>query len=141
MRWAWLLIAIALLPMGCGSKGGHKPVQGTVTLDGQPLDGASVHFYSDEKGGPSAGALTDSSGKFVIVGQDKKGLPPGRYKVTVSKIKGGVTDEPVVAAVTDADTKNDLPAIYSDPSKTILSFSVTGDGTPIEIKLDSKRKN
>ena len=56
---------------------------------------------------------------------------------------GGASDDPTspaVGAVTEADVKNDLPPIYSDPAQTILSYTVTGDGKPIEIKLDSKKK-
>jgi hypothetical protein len=131
------------LAAGCGS-GAVLPVNGIVTWDGTPLDGAAVTFYPEEKAGTTGGsALTGTDGKFVIVGaKGQGGLVPGKYKVTVSKLKGGgaVTDEPVLAAVTEAEAKNDLPAIYSNPDKTILSYSVTGDGKPIEIKLFSKKK-
>jgi hypothetical protein len=142
MRPAGSVILLALLASGCGS-GPELAVHGVVTLDGVPLDGAAVTFYPEEKAGGTGGsARTGTDGKFVLVGPKRQaGLPPGKYKVTVSKLKGGpVTDEPVLAAVTEAEAKNDLPAIYSNPAETILSFSVTGDGKPIEIPLRSKPK-
>jgi hypothetical protein len=140
-------LAAALAAAGCGSGGGPVlPVNGIVTLDGKPLDGATVTFYP-EGGGNRGFARTGTDGRFVITGmKGEEGLPPGQYKVTVSKLNvptGGEIDDPTspaIGAVTEADIKSDLPAIYSDPSKTILSYAVTGDGKPIEIQLDSKRK-
>lgn len=145
MRWACCVLSVAVLAIGCGGGGGPElPVNGIVLMDGNPLDNAAVTFFPEDKGTAMGGmARTGSDGKFVILGaKGQKGLPPGKYKVTVSKRKGGaVTDEPVIAAPSEAELNvDDLPPIYSDPNRTILSFSVTGDGKPIEIKLDSKRK-
>jgi hypothetical protein len=148
MRLAWCgVLTAAALAAGCSGGGGPVlPVNGIVTLDGKPLDGATVTFYPEGEGGRGF-AKTGTDGKFVIAGmKNEAGLAPGKYKVTVSRMNlpgGGASDDPTspaVGAVTDADIKNDLPAIYSDPSQTVLSYSVTGDGQPIEIKLDSKRK-
>lgn len=137
-----LLFTGLCLSAGCGGGAAPTiPVNGIVTLDDKPLDNAAVTFYA-EAGGLGGSARTGSDGKFVIMAGDgkSKGLVPGKYKVTVSKIAGTVTDEPPVAAVTEADIKNDLPPIYSNPAQTKLSYSVTGDGKPIEIKLESKPK-
>jgi len=142
----WFTVAGVVLAIGCGGKGGPVlPVNGIVTMDDKPLDEATVTFHPEEQGIASGTARTGSDGKFVIKGvKGANGLAPGKYKVTVSKMKlpggGGPDDPPPVAAVTEADIQNDLPAIYSHPAHTILAYTVTGDGKPIEIKLDSKRK-
>ena len=140
MRRAWCLIAAAALAAGCGS-GAVLPVSGIVTMDGAPMDGATVMFYPEEKAGGMAGtATTGTDGKFVIVGlKGQRGLVPGKYKVTVTKMKI-VPEGEVVGAITDADVRDDLPPHYSDPSQTKLSYRVTGDGQPIEIKLTKKKK-
>lgn len=148
MRRLCCVLTAALLAAGCGSSGPVLPVNGIVTLDGKPLDGAAVTFYAEPGAAATGGtALTGTDGKFVILGaKGQNGLAPGKYKVTVSKIriqKGAdlSPDDPAaVGAVTDADLKNDLAPIYSDPAQTILSYSVTGDGKPIEIQLSSKRQ-
>ena len=145
MRYgAFLVLALSFLS-GCGGgSGGQLPVNGIVTMDDQPLDSAAVTFFPEEKTGAVGGsAITGSDGKFVVLGpKGEKGLAPGTYKVTVSKRKGGpVTDEPVIAAPSEAEIRaDDLPAIYSDRAQTKLSYAVTGDGKPIEIKLSSKKK-
>lgn len=133
---------VLILLVGCGGGGAELPVNGIVTMDDQPLAGAAVTFYGDQATGSLGGTgRTGSDGKFVILGaKGQKGLVAGTYKVTVSKLAGAVSDEPVIAAPSEADLKKDLPAIYSDPQKTTLSYSVTGDGKPIEIKLSSKKK-
>jgi len=70
----------------CASCGGGEgklyPVEGTVTLDGQPLEGATVTFAN----GPVTGsALTTASGKFKLISAGKEGVPAGTYKVVVIK--------------------------------------------------------
>jgi hypothetical protein len=139
----WCVIVTALLVAGCGGGGSELPVNGIVTMDNEPLAGASVTFFPEDKAGGTGGtARTGTDGKFVILGpKGQRGLVPGQYKVTVSKASGGVTDEPVIAAPAEEELrKEDLPAIYSDRNRTKLSYTVTGDGQPIEIKLDSKAK-
>lgn len=148
MRWLLCGCLTALLsPLaGCGGGGGGAalPVSGIVTLDGKPVPAARVTFYP-EKGteGNGGAAETGTDGKFVIA--DSKGQPglvAGKYRATVNKGQPNrpVSEESVGAVVEGVDIKDDFPAIYSDPSKTILSYSVTGDGKPIEIQLESKKK-
>lgn len=146
MRWlciGCLIVALAV-SAGCGGGGPTLPVSGVVTLDDKPLSGAMVTFYP-EKGTDGLGgtAETGSDGKFVIVGtKGESGLVPGKYKVTVSKgmLKDMGGEEQVGAIIPEVDLKDEFPPIYSHPAQTILSYSVTGDGKPIEIKLDSKKK-
>lgn len=147
MRNIALLTATALCAFGCTGAGDGSvvPVNGIVTWDNEPLDGATVTFYPEDKNQATVGtARTGTDGKFVILEtKGLRGLAPGKYKVTVSKMKlagGGPNDEPPVGAVTDVDIKDDLPAVYSSPSHTKLSYTVLGDGKPIEIKLSSKVK-
>jgi hypothetical protein len=141
-----LLAAALVAPAGCSSGGNALPVNGIVTLDDKPVSGAKVTFYP-EKGSDGVGgtAETGSDGKFDIVGaKGERGLVPGKYRVTVNKGqlkgRGAEGEEPVGAIIPEIDLKDEFPPIYSHPGQTILSYSVTGDGKPIEIKLDSKRK-
>src|SRR4051812_14389733 len=87
--WRWLLFGSigALMMSGCGgSSDGLVSASGTVTLDDQACSRAVVTFIPQE-GTPGNGGTgqTDASGKFAIMTpQGKKGLMPGKYKVTVS---------------------------------------------------------
>ncbi|QDU23277.1 carboxypeptidase-like regulatory domain-containing protein [Urbifossiella limnaea] len=97
LRWRFPALAAGLLALatGCsGSKdGSFATVSGVVSVDGTPVDGAKVTLYStaevDGKPGASYSSLTDSSGKYLIATTGKDpGIPPGVYKVTVTKFDG-----------------------------------------------------
>ena len=142
-----LLFCVCLLFLaGCGKGGPVLPVNGVVTLDGNPVANATVRFYPDEGTDPTSSgyAQTGTDGKFVITsGKGEKGLVPGKYKVTVSKGGGAKefnSEEGAGAVVPEIEFKDDFPPHYSNPAQTILAYSVTGDGQAIEIKLDSKKK-
>lgn len=71
--------------VGCGGGDGVDlvPVEGTVTLDGQPLPDAWVTF-SPELGRPSSGK-TDSEGRYRLqYTPDARGAVPGKHHVTIS---------------------------------------------------------
>jgi hypothetical protein len=78
---------------GCSGKnsGSLATVSGVVSQNGTPLDGAKVTFISTvEAGGKrdTYSAVTDSSGKYLIATVGKEpGIPPGMYKVTISKFE------------------------------------------------------
>ncbi|HYH65391.1 MAG TPA: carboxypeptidase-like regulatory domain-containing protein [Urbifossiella sp.] len=79
-----LLTLSAVLTVGCGDK--LTPVEGTVTYDGTPLDGATVIFINDS-GSKSAVGRTDDSGKFALQYDNGPGIPAGTYKVMVTRTK------------------------------------------------------
>ena len=77
------LIVLGLI-VGCGGGADIGAVTGTVTMDGQPLEGASVVFVP-AVGGRPAGAMTDAEGKFELnFSGGRKGTLPGKNKVMIS---------------------------------------------------------
>ena len=82
-RIALLVFLAAVGPLtGCGVT--LLPVQGVVTLDGKPVEGATVVFTSSD-GKSSASGMTDAAGGFALSSGDKPGAAAGTYKVTVTK--------------------------------------------------------
>ncbi len=79
---------------GCGNSGPELAgVDGTVTLDGQPLPFATVEFYP-EHGRPSVG-FTDDGGRYTLrFSKSADGALLGSHTVTVSTLreKGQFTD-------------------------------------------------
>jgi hypothetical protein len=152
-RTAALVAVVPLFAMaGCsGGKGSgtFATVSGVVTQDGAPLDGAKVSFYStvDVDGKKSAyGALTDSTGKYLIaaVGKDP-GIPPGMYKVTITKpaVKGGNLPPDYDAAQAEAAAlTSGSPATiaalkdYENPNTTKLSVTLQpGKNENVDFRL------
>lgn len=126
------LSAILLLWLsGCGSSDGFTlvPVSGTITLDGQPLAGATVSFQpagSQTAPGPGSGAVTDASGKYTLKTAEaisRPGAVVGAHTVRFT----GVQDQ----RAADDDTQrppalDPVPARYRDPG---LTFDVPAGGT------------
>jgi hypothetical protein len=151
-------LALGLL-IGCSGKGGSlATVSGVVTHNGAPVDGARVTFHSttevEGKKQPSYGALTDSSGKYVIASAGKEpGIPPGLYKVTVIKMEGKGIDMSIegmdigqleaMASDTGAAVKggpvNLLPKEYATMGSTKLSATLEpGKNTDVNFSLKGK---
>ena len=153
------LMAVGVIALaGCSGRGSFATVSGTVTQGGTPVEGAQVAFHStvevEGKKQPSYAAATDSSGKYVIatVGKDP-GIPPGLYKVTVTKIEGkGIQpQEGIDAGQLDAMASdigvgaakggpvNLLPKEYSSPATTKLSKTLeAGKNENVNFDLTGK---
>lgn len=125
--------------VGCGGGAGYEtaPVSGTVTLDGKPAEGVTIHFLGE---GMTAVATTDASGKYQL----ERGAVVGDNKVYFSKLVGGMALDP--AAGMDATQleamaaaqggaagkdvpKQALPAAYCDPAQPKFTFAVPSGGT------------
>jgi hypothetical protein len=134
-------------------------VTGKVTLDDQPVEGASVIFQGESGGGHPAAGQTDSEGVFYLgTFEGGDGAFPGEYKVLIVP-PGHVTDikpeAPGMAAAMAAAAKileemrtnpnypfgHEIAAIYRDPSNTPLKATVPPRGPVVfEVKADPKLK-
>ena len=112
---------------GCGSGGVRRvEVSGEVTLDGQPLDNASVLFSPTGKG-PSAGGKIEA-GTFRI--ERSRGPRPGPYRVEITAYRP--TGQRVVADPSMPDemvdvTKQIIPACYNQQSELEVELSADGE--------------
>ena len=147
--WCTMVVVAALLAVGCQPEGpSHPPtygVTGTVTLDGNPVEGATVTFVPGQTGDPAVGT-TDASGKYSLKSfGSEDGATPGEYQVTVTKFdfaeagggSGGndaeMPDDYGGAAAggegADDSGKNALPAKYAIAAESGLSATVTEDAS------------
>jgi hypothetical protein len=90
---------------GCARK--MVPVEGVVTLDGQPVADAQVTFILDGEDGPAPEGKTDTTGSFSVE------AIPGKYKVVVFKRQVG--PHPMKSA---------LPEMYMRPTTTPFACTV-----------------
>jgi len=121
-------VALICLLSGCGgSEMNVAPVAGTVTLDGAPLERASVLFLPDE-GRPSFG-VTDSEGRYALIySKDENGAEVGPCTVQVTTRMGpaGSNDDDAPLA------PEKVPRRYA---KEPVKVSVLPESNTIDVKL------
>jgi hypothetical protein len=132
-----MLLAAALSSAGCART---VSIKGRVTLDGKPVDGASIEFVPMD-GSRSAIGTTDTDGYFTLTTfKQGDGARKGEYKVTVTKMSDNAMPNPSdkkghemqmaeimkkAANFRQPPTgKPSLPSIYSDPTTTPLLQTV-----------------
>lgn len=85
--------AIAVLSAGCQDGPKLVEVEGVVTLDGEPLEGATVMFQPTE-GRPSAGT-TDIEGHYALTyTSEKRGALVGEHAVSITTVTAASDDAP-----------------------------------------------
>ncbi|WP_437201157.1 carboxypeptidase-like regulatory domain-containing protein [Planctomicrobium sp. SH664] len=79
-----VLALVSLASFGCSQSPSFVEVAGKITLDGKPLEGATVYFLPKQGGRPSI-ALSDPEGHYELrYTSDQKGVIPGLYEVRIS---------------------------------------------------------
>ena len=145
---SFALACVALIAAGCGDTSGvskRYPIKGTVTYAGKPVETGEISFRSlDANGRDATGSITNGSYYLTTV-NDGDGALPGKYKVTiVSKVvdltaakakanSAALRQDDVAKA--NKSAKNLIPAKYTLPDTSDISYEVTGSATKdIELK-------
>lgn len=124
----FLLIFCFVFFTGCGDgRPKRYPVQGVVTVDGQPLTGDFVGSIRliPVAGGRPASAQLDSEGKFTLGCYDAQdGCPAGKYKVEVS-----------VSEQKNFKMRYLVPPRYWDADKSGLTVKIEGKNPSLTIDV------
>ena len=152
-------LAVASTISGCGYRRAPQvKTSGTVTLDGSPVEGASLMFIPDS--GRPASAVTNTNGEFFVSsygGND--GLPSGNYRVVATQFvlkeryqkqydklreraqaeaEPGEEPEDVEPEFGDSAYENKLPIKYEELDTTDLNITITEQQDPLVISLTSE---
>jgi len=133
--WGMALALLALGVAGCsGTAVELGKVEGTITLDGQPLADADVAFRPKE-GGRTAIAVTDSSGHYVLeFAAGEQGALVGPHLVRVTTFVEEVTADD--GSVEEEGREELVPAKYNEESE--LEVDVTGGAQTFDFALESQ---
>ena len=150
------LAVLVIVAAGCYSGTRRPPtykVAGTVTMKGQPLEGATVVFVPAEGAThePATG-ITDAAGAFTLsTFLSGDGAMAGDYRIKVSKfdIKKptkeeqaryiSIEEEQKIQFPDEKPTppaKNILPPKYADEGKSGFTFTVNKGQNTIDLKLE-----
>jgi len=136
--FACVMLAMALLLSGCGGNTmkGLVNVEGTVTLDGNPLPEGTVTFMPvdvSNGGSPSSGKI-DSNGSYELqFSKSNTGIKPGTYVVTVNSWETVATMDAKGKAVPG---KSRIPEKYSSSDASRIEITVNDESSqtfPIEL--------
>ena len=147
------LLIIFTVVVGCSGKEWPptNKTTGTVTLDGQPLEGATVSFFPKGDFSPANGK-TDSAGRFEMTTfNSNDGAMTGSFDVTVAQYpevqiettpegKPWTEDmESDAPAELDMGDGNSLPEKYADREKPVFTATVVdSDSNEFNFELSSK---
>lgn len=155
MRGRFFVAGLVLLvAYGCGGETGPEthPVTGTVTLDGEPVEGATVSFSPAEGGVRAAVGETDATGRYTLTTmRSGDGAMAGSFNVRVFKYEveeGTVATGPpptedqeytddYAGAAREATPppENLLPDRYADARGSGLSYTVVPGENTYDIEL------
>lgn len=134
-------LAIPALLAGIAGRGGSGPtivpVTGRVTLDDEPVEGATVMMIPAE-GRPATG-LTDTKGEFRMTTLgDNDGAVVGNHRITVSLVK--LPEGPIDYEVADSPEslkllQHIIPARYDNPKTSGLTAEVRRGMEPLDLNL------
>ena len=127
------LIALLCACAGCGSRGVR--VEGTVTLDGEPVDGGSISFFQGDGPGSDKGNAPIKQGKYVLEGEGARNLAPSTYTVKIFWIQliGKQNPGNVDAS---APAKEAIPPQYN--TKSSLTRELVRGANVLDFDLKSK---
>jgi len=137
LRFRFLQLSLCVLLLACigcvdGGSSDIGLVEGVVTVDGKPIDRATVTFYP--AGGRSSGGYTDDKGHYSLTyTRSQKGALIGDHKVTIST---GLEKDYLDGAKTDERAES-MPKKYLDKNKTDLTATVEGGKNNIDFELKS----
>ncbi len=120
-----LVLVFAILLMGCGDSNPNTvPVEGRVTLDGQPVSEGTITFQPVEPAEgfprrPAIGLLQTDGSYRLSTFDENDGAVPGSYQVMVVSVTGGPTPEEP-----DAPEQWRIPQRYGTPGQSPLHASV-----------------
>lgn len=129
-------------------------VSGVITLDGAPLENASITLYPTAPGARSAGCVSDANGKFKIQTlTSNDGVANGDYQVSVTKMimenaytdeeskifseAGGKSHKQVFPGRPEPTPKNELPQKYAKPDTSGLTLTINGPSKDLKLELTS----
>ena len=138
MKKTWLILLITAL--GCSqSDQGIVHVEGSVSLNGEPLDSGIVSFFPES--GRGATGFIEQDGTFTLGTLEKDdGAILGIHKVTVTAQKASQSGRPNFDSdATDRSAEDSaIPIRYANPESSGLSFEVKlGEANNFAIELEN----
>ncbi len=117
---------------GCG-RGNFGTVDGTVTLDGQPLEGGAIAFYPVASG-PIYYADVEPDGSYHLKTSSHDNVIPGSYVATVSYRRGRPSPG---MSLREIEALEKVPFRYCNRETSDLEFDVVAGANQLDLAMTS----
>jgi hypothetical protein len=130
MRGAELSLACLILLAGCG-RSAAVTVSGKITLDGTPLDDATISFVPVTGGQRNAGWATVEKGRYAIPESSELGSGSFRVEIRALRAAGEKSNQndPTLMFAKEA-----LPAKYNSKSELVTDLKVGANTADFDLK-------
>ncbi|MFW6169437.1 MAG: hypothetical protein ACODAD_03025 [Planctomycetota bacterium] len=123
-----LMVALTPLFAGCGADDNMAYVKGTVTVDGEPIEGVEISFEPQSEGGSPSLGITDSSGHYeAMFTANQKGVQIGKHTVRIAAIHYDDQEKETVLA--------DIPPEYAEEST--ITFEVEPGNNTFDLDVET----
>ena len=148
-RLKFVSLAFALLVCGCFGSATETLVNGTLTIDGQPMENVLVTFHpvdDPESKKLIANGLTNADGEFTLTrddGEEPK-LSVGSYSVTLTEgvIPNSIaeSDDPLAMQTYSLSLAHrPLPVVYARHVDTPLKVDVVGGKSNYALEIQKQK--
>ena len=147
-RLIFIVFLAVLLICGCFGAATETTVNGTLTIEGQPVENVLVTFYPAENPDSeklAASGLTNANGEFTLTRDDDEAtsIATGNYLVTLTE--GEVPATVAASEVLLAEQSyrmslahRPLPVVYARHVDTPLKVDVVGGKTLYALEIQKK---
>ena len=144
----FMVLAVVLLICGCFGSAAETTVNGTLSIEGQPVENVLVTFHPAENPDSEtliASGLTNANGEFTLTCDDgeEPNIPVGNYLVTLTE-----GEVPATVAASKAPlaaqsyllslAHRPLPVAYARHVDTPLKVDVVGGKTIYALEIQKK---
>lgn len=143
-----LMVLLTVLP-GCQESGVPLGrVSGVITVDGQPVEMATVSFYPENQGRASIGKTNEAGEYELSFSANRNGAIIGKHQVTVStefmaqesRTSTSYDDESGRQPSSGGGRSEMLPLKFTSAKETVLVADVAAGHNEIDFDLDSSNR-
>ncbi|MDO4587291.1 MAG: hypothetical protein Q4C95_08345 [Planctomycetia bacterium] len=131
MNRYFLIIALSLICLGCGSGNKMVKVNGTITLNGEPIPKGTIQFIPVDGNTSEGGGLIED-GKYTV------NVEPGEKIVRVRGKK--IVGQKETSAFTDPDTGVSSNTVTIDIEEQITSDDIHWTNSKLKVNVEKGSK-
>jgi len=134
-----IVLLLTMAPAGCRHHAAVAEVEGTVRIEGRPLENVLVVFLPDPSGGttgPASKGVTDAAGRYRLRCEDQRdGAVIGCHRIVLEDLAVYTAPRDEGAATASAGGVSRVPRTYRSAAETPLRAEISPSGGTHDIDI------